>query len=122
MRSTALSISDIAYLPCPESVGRRIVAPPRNNARPGVQSSFSCEKARDNVPMKVTAGKTAFITGGASGIGLGMAHAFARAGMNVVLADLRQDHIDAALEEFGRAGHATQVHAIRLDVTDRGAM
>ena len=33
-------------------------------------------------------GKTAFITGGASGIGLGMARAFGHAGMNVVLADI----------------------------------
>ncbi len=33
-------------------------------------------------------GKTAFITGGASGIGFGMAHAFGRAGMNVVIADI----------------------------------
>jgi NAD(P)-dependent dehydrogenase (short-subunit alcohol dehydrogenase family) len=72
--------------------------------------------------VKIVAGKTAFITGGASGIGLGMAHAFVRAGMKVVLADLRQDHIEAALGEFARAGHAAQVHAIRLDVTDRAAM
>ena len=72
--------------------------------------------------MKVVRGKTAFITGGASGIGLGMAHAFVKAGMHVVLADLRQDHIDSALDGFARAGHAAQVHAIRLDVTDRAAM
>ncbi len=72
--------------------------------------------------MKVVAGKTAIITGGASGIGLGMAQAFVKAGMNVVLADLRQDHIDSALAEFERAGCRAQVHAIRLDVTDRAAM
>jgi NAD(P)-dependent dehydrogenase (short-subunit alcohol dehydrogenase family) len=87
-----------------------------------VQPPFRPIKARDNVPVKVVAGKTAFITGGASGIGLGMAHAFVKAGMKVVLADRRQDHIDAALGEFERAGQASQVHAIRLDVTDRGAM
>ena len=72
--------------------------------------------------MKVVKGRTAFITGGASGIGLGMAHAFVKAGMRVVLADLRQDHIDAALADFGRRGQAGSVHAIRLDVTDRKAM
>jgi NAD(P)-dependent dehydrogenase (short-subunit alcohol dehydrogenase family) len=87
-----------------------------------VQPPFRPIKARDNVPVKVVAGKTAFITGGASGIGLGMAHAFVKAGMKVVLADRRPDHIDAALGEFERAGQASQVHAIRLDVTDRGAM
>lgn len=72
--------------------------------------------------MKETSGKVAFITGGASGIGLGIAHAFVDAGMKVVLADLRQDHIDAATEAFARQGQAEHVHAIRLDVTDRAAM
>ena len=72
--------------------------------------------------MKDLQGKTAFITGGASGIGLGIAGAFVEAGMNVVLADLRQDHIDAALADFDRRGRTQHVHAIRLDVTDRDAM
>jgi len=61
------------------------------------------------------AGRTAFVTGGASGIGLGMATAFAGAGMNVVIADLRRDHIDSALEALADK----PVHAIELDVTDR---
>jgi NAD(P)-dependent dehydrogenase (short-subunit alcohol dehydrogenase family) len=72
--------------------------------------------------MQDLTGRTAFITGGASGIGLGMAHAFLKAGMKVVVADLRQDHIDAALADFERHGHTRDVHAIRLDVTDRVAM
>jgi NAD(P)-dependent dehydrogenase (short-subunit alcohol dehydrogenase family) len=72
--------------------------------------------------MKTVPGRTAFITGGASGIGLGMAHAFVSAGMNVVLADLRQDHIDSALAQFAAQDRAGSVHAIRLDVTDRDAM
>ena len=38
-------------------------------------------------------GKTAFVTGGASGMGLGMAKAFAAAGMKVVITDLRQSAI-----------------------------
>src|SRR5579863_7076768 len=41
--------------------------------------------------MKDFKGKTAFITGGASGIGFGMARAFGRAGMNVVIADIERD-------------------------------
>jgi NAD(P)-dependent dehydrogenase (short-subunit alcohol dehydrogenase family) len=65
--------------------------------------------------MQEVAGKTAFITGGASGIGLGMATAFAGAGMNVVIADLRRDHIESALEALD----GKPVHAIELDVTDR---
>ena len=72
--------------------------------------------------MKITQGKTAFVTGGASGIGLGIARAFVDAGMNVVLADLRQDHIDEAMAAFSTGGQSKHVHAIRLDVTDRAAM
>jgi NAD(P)-dependent dehydrogenase (short-subunit alcohol dehydrogenase family) len=72
--------------------------------------------------VKAVQGKTAFITGGASGIGLGIAGAFVDAGMKVVLADLRQDHIDAALAGFETRGQRASVHAIRLDVTDRAAM
>src|SRR5665213_910626 len=78
--------------------------------------------ARWSNTMDITQGKTAFITGGASGIGLGIAGAFVDAGMNVVLADLRQDHIDEALEVFVKRRRSKQVHAIRLDVTDRVAM
>jgi NAD(P)-dependent dehydrogenase (short-subunit alcohol dehydrogenase family) len=65
--------------------------------------------------MREVEGKTAFVTGGASGIGLGMATAFAAAGMNVVIADLRRDHIETALERLDGG----RVHAIELDVTDR---
>jgi len=72
--------------------------------------------------MKELRGKAAIITGGASGIGLGIANAFVEAGMNVVLADLRQDHIDEALALFRQRGQLKNVHALRLDVTDRAAM
>jgi len=65
--------------------------------------------------MKDVRGKTAFITGGASGIGLGMAKVFAGAGMNVVIADIRADHLDRAMAELANA----PVKAIELDVADR---
>ena len=71
--------------------------------------------------MEEVAGRTAFVTGGASGIGLGMAQAFTAAGMNVVIADLRPDHVETALERFGESGRRDSVHAIELDVTDRAA-
>ena len=67
-------------------------------------------------------GKTAFVTGGASGIGLGIAGALLGAGMKVVIADRRQDHIDQALAELGRWAASGELHSIRLDVTDRAAM
>jgi len=71
--------------------------------------------------MKDVAGKTAFVTGGASGIGLGMAKVFARAGMNVVAADIREDHLDKARGEIDESGLSDQVRFLQLDVTDRAA-
>ena len=64
-------------------------------------------------------GKTAFITGGASGIGLGIAKVLVHRGARVVLADLRQDHIDHALAEFAGGGRSNAVSALQLDVTAR---
>lgn len=72
--------------------------------------------------MKDVNGKVAFITGGASGVGFGMAQAFTAAGMKVVIADIRQDHLDQAVEHFAKAGKSHAVHPIRVDVTDRKAM
>ena len=72
--------------------------------------------------MKNVAGKVAFITGGGSGIGLGIARVFVNAGMKAVIADLRQDHLDAAMQYFKDNGQGENVHAIRLDVSDRDAM
>jgi len=72
--------------------------------------------------MQDVQGRVAFVTGGASGIGLGIAGAFVEAGMKVVLADLREDHIAEAMADFARRGQARNVHAIQLDVTDRKAM
>src|SRR3981081_4655827 len=66
-------------------------------------------------------GKVAFITGGASGIGLGLAKVLVKAGAKVVMADLRQDHLDEAEEWCARKGQKDSVLGIRLDVTDRAA-
>ena len=72
--------------------------------------------------MDSIANKVAFVTGGASGIGLGIAGALLDAGAKVVIADLRPDHLEQALADLERRGHAGKVHGIRLDVTDRTAM
>ena len=71
------------------------------------------------MPIAGFEGKTAFITGGASGIGLGIAKVVAARGARVVIADLRQDHIDDALAEFAGGGRSNAVSALQLDVTNR---
>ncbi len=66
--------------------------------------------------MQNLEGKTAFVTGGASGIGLGIAKALLGAGMKVVIADIRDDHLaDASAELAG----GDNVLAVKLDVTSR---
>jgi NADP-dependent 3-hydroxy acid dehydrogenase YdfG len=69
--------------------------------------------------MKDLKGKVAFITGGGSGVGLGQARVFAREGCRVVIADIRQDHLDQAMDHF--SGTDAEVHPILLDITDREA-
>ncbi|HTT01459.1 MAG TPA: SDR family NAD(P)-dependent oxidoreductase [Steroidobacteraceae bacterium] len=71
-------------------------------------------------PMKEVAGKVAFITGGDSGIGLGVARAFTDAGMKVVITYRSKEHLDEAMKYL--AGATDRVHAISADVTDRKAM
>lgn len=70
--------------------------------------------------MQDLEGKVAFITGGASGIGLAMARSFAAAGMKVVIADIQTDALEKAAA--GLKGSNADVLAIELDVTDRDAM
>jgi NAD(P)-dependent dehydrogenase (short-subunit alcohol dehydrogenase family) len=69
--------------------------------------------------MRDFQGKVAFITGGASGLGFGLAKVFSEAGCKVVIADVRQGAIDEALGWF--RGKNAAVHGIRLDITDRAA-
>lgn len=66
--------------------------------------------------MKNLSGKVAFVTGGASGIGFGMARNFLSEGMKVVIADYNEEHLAAAKAEL--AG-SNAVHFIRVDVSDR---
>jgi len=60
--------------------------------------------------------KVAMVTGGASGIGLATAKAFAQAGASVVLADVNQDAVRAAAEALVAAGY--QAIGIRCDVAE----
>jgi 3-oxoacyl-[acyl-carrier protein] reductase len=62
------------------------------------------------------AGRTAIVTGGASGLGLATARRIVAEGGRVVLWDLNADNLDSAKAETGAE------HAIALDVSDAGAV
>lgn len=68
--------------------------------------------------MTDVAGRTAFITGGANGIGLGIARAFAAAGAKLALVDLDAEALDRARAEL--SAH-TPTEVFQLDVRDREA-
>ncbi|SMY07572.1 SDR family NAD(P)-dependent oxidoreductase [Flavimaricola marinus] len=69
----------------------------------------------------IGAGKTALVTGGAAGIGLATAQHLARAGMNIVVIDLREELFDAA-EATLRADGAAEVWTRKVDVSDLAAI
>ena len=66
--------------------------------------------------MRELAGKTAFVTGGASGIGLALGRAFAEAGMKVMLADIETDALAAAVKSLREIG--PEVRGVTCDVAD----
>lgn len=70
--------------------------------------------------MMELAGKTAFITGGASGIGLALGRAFAGAGMKVMLADIETGALEAAVEDLRTSG--ADVHGVFCDVADAASV
>src|ERR1700726_1914669 len=70
--------------------------------------------------MRELSGKTAFVTGGASGIGLALGRAFAAAGMNVMLADVERSALDSAVNSLQHYG--ARVRGVSCDVTDPGSV
>ena len=69
--------------------------------------------------MQDVEGKVAVVTGGASGIGYGIARTLLKAGMKVVIADANQAHLDEVKAELKGVNN---VHFLKVDVTDRAAM
>lgn len=65
--------------------------------------------------MKDLAGRTAFVTGGANGIGLGLARALLAQGCKVAIADIREDAIAAALKTLDNQ----EAIGVTLDVSSR---
>lgn len=66
--------------------------------------------------MQELAGKAAFVTGAASGIGLAMATTFAREGMKVMLADIEIGALDKAVDALRASG--ADIHGVVCDVAD----
>jgi NAD(P)-dependent dehydrogenase (short-subunit alcohol dehydrogenase family) len=69
--------------------------------------------------MMEFSGKTAFVTGAANGIGLGICRALARNGVNIVLADIEQAQLEIARREL--ATFNVRTRAIEVDVSDAAA-
>jgi 2-hydroxycyclohexanecarboxyl-CoA dehydrogenase len=75
--------------------------------------------ASQAVPNNVSyfSGRTAFITGGASGIGLGIAEALVAVGVKTAIADVNQESLEQAVQALRAAGGT--VLGLQLDVRDR---
>ncbi|MEM7015964.1 MAG: SDR family NAD(P)-dependent oxidoreductase [Pseudomonadota bacterium] len=65
--------------------------------------------------MEDVAGKVAFITGGASGIGLGIATAFLKAGSKVVIGDIQPERLKKAENQLKAL--SADVHSVVVDAT-----
>ena len=70
--------------------------------------------------MREFAGKTAFVTGGAGGIGFALGQAFAQAGMKVMLADIEADPLQAAVESLQEI--SPDIRGTICDVTDAASV
>ncbi len=70
--------------------------------------------------MELAAGKVAVVTGAASGIGYALAERFARAGLNIVLADIEQSALYAAEQKIADLGVKTL--AVLTDVSDEASV
>lgn len=68
--------------------------------------------------MQELRGRTAFVSAGVSGIGLGIAKALARAGCRLALSYRNEVHRDAAAKWFADGGFEAPLF-VRLDVADR---
>jgi NAD(P)-dependent dehydrogenase (short-subunit alcohol dehydrogenase family) len=70
--------------------------------------------------MKDIAGKTAFVTGAASGIGFGIAIALAQAGVKVMLCDIEEEALAKATEGLKRTN--ADVDSVKADVSLKGEL
>lgn len=99
------------------ATGARVAAAAQPNAAPPAREPLPPPPAGGQPPQLVDVkGKTAYVTGGNTGIGLGISRALANAGMNVVMGYIQEDQVAPALKLFKPGQNVTP---IRHDVTDR---
>ena len=103
------------YVPLPANIAPVIAAHLRNCRRDTISIT-------GRVPhywigtAEANFGKTAFVTGAASGIGFALSRIFAETGMKVMLADIETDALTAAVENLQSFG--PNVRGVRCDVAD----
>ena len=76
---------------------------------------------QETVNMNDFNGKTAFVTGAASGLGLGVSRAFAARGANVMLADVNAEGLAAAANSL-RGSTNVEIDSVVCDVADASDM
>ncbi len=85
--------------------------------RPAAAQPAPAARAPTPIPLRDVSGKVAYITGASSGICLGQARAFHKAGMKVAIGYIRDDQLEAARASF--TSGLDRVHFVKHDVTDR---
>src|ERR1700683_4445383 len=93
--------------------------PSTEDERKGAAAPLRIARTGEGFVTQEFQGKTAFVTGAASGIGFAMARAFGREGANIVAADIDGDGARYAAEHLG-----DQIKAIgvQCDVSERSAI
>jgi NAD(P)-dependent dehydrogenase (short-subunit alcohol dehydrogenase family) len=107
----------MAAEPAPAAAPAQPAGPPRRFGDP-VLGTPPPAGQRQQPQLTDLKGKTVYITGGNTGIGLGIARAAANAGMNVVMGYIQEDQVEPAMKLF-KPDQKSRVIAIRHDVTDR---
>src|SRR5258708_18848338 len=79
-----------------------------------VSAKANC-KSNGNTQMQDLTGRTAFVTGAASGIGLGIATAMSQAGVKVMLCDIEEEALKTRVEKLLRT--KADVDGVREDVS-----
>src|SRR6266436_3397158 len=85
-----------------------------NSANPNGICQANC-KSNGNTHMQNLTGRTAFVTGAASGIGLGIATALSQAGVKVMLCDIEEEALATAVEKLKLTN--ADVDGVRADVS-----